>query len=183
MLSGPLVGSPWQILGEQWFIQSLCSITIQGFCKLCPEWGGSHRWWCWCFRWWEEMLDRPGVPVHWECLPQSSRSSVFISGFNCISREAGNIKSEWTMFCTSTAKAAAKSCNWKIVGCWCLWQQSQNQMVNIRGEGSHQVEGISLGLKTVTVLYCGTPEVADRYWQANGVRHWCRGGGGQLANH
>lgn len=36
-------------------------------------------------RWWEEMLDRPGVPkhivrVHWECLPQSSRSSVFISG-------------------------------------------------------------------------------------------------------
>lgn len=44
-------------------------------------------------------------------------------------------------------------------------------MVDIRGEGSHQVEGILLDLKTVTVLDCGTPVVADRYWQANGVRH------------
>ncbi|KAK3523485.1 hypothetical protein QTP86_033979, partial [Hemibagrus guttatus] len=71
------------------------------------------------------MPDRLGRPkrivrVCWECLADPSVRVVFIShlreSFNQIPREVGDIESEWTMFSTSIADAAIRSCGRKVSG-------------------------------------------------------------------
>ncbi|KAK3559185.1 hypothetical protein QTP86_005078 [Hemibagrus guttatus] len=71
------------------------------------------------------MLDRLGRPkrilrVCWERLADPSVRGVFNShlreSFNQIPREVGDIESEWTMFSTSIADAAIRSCGRKVSG-------------------------------------------------------------------
>ncbi|TWW56339.1 Plexin-A1 Semaphorin receptor NOV, partial [Takifugu flavidus] len=121
-------------------------------------------------RWWGRMPDRPGkakyiVRVCWECLEETpvrrSFNSHLRESFDHVLGEAGNIESEWTMFCASIVEVADQCCGRKVVGacrggnartCW--WTPAVRDAVRLKKE-SYQA-----------FLACGTPEAADRYRQA-----------------
>ena len=56
--------------------------------------------------------------------------------------EVGDMESEWVMFKTSIAEAAARSCGRKIIGAC----RGGNPLVDTSGEGSRQAEGGLSGL-------------------------------------
>ena len=77
-------------------------------------------------RWWGRLLDRPCkakqvVRVNWNIRkPLSIRSSIHTSRiiFFHLSKEVGDMESEWTMFRTSIADTTSKSCGLNVV-CAC----------------------------------------------------------------
>ncbi|TWW73571.1 hypothetical protein D4764_15G0009650 [Takifugu flavidus] len=116
------------------------------------------------------MPDRPGRPkrivrVCWERLAESpvrrSFNSHLRESFDHIPGEAGDIESEWTMFRASIVEAADRCCGRKVVGAcrggnartrW--WTPVVRDAVRLKEESYR------------ALLACGTPEAADRYWQA-----------------
>ncbi|KAI3353923.1 hypothetical protein L3Q82_005124 [Scortum barcoo] len=116
-------------------------------------------------RWQRRKLDRPGRPkrivrVCWERLAEPSVREVFNShlrkSFSQIPREAGGIKSEWTMFSASIVDAAVRSCGRKVSGAcrggnprtrW--WTPEVRDAIRLKKE-SYQ-----------TMLACGTPDAVD----------------------
>ncbi|TWW69209.1 hypothetical protein D4764_18G0000150 [Takifugu flavidus] len=121
-------------------------------------------------RWWGRMPDRPGMPkrvvrVCWERLAESpvrrSFNSHLQESFDHAPGEAGDIESEWTMFCASIVEAADRCCGRKVVGAcrganartrW--WTPVVRDAVKLKKESYR------------ALLACGTSETADRYWQA-----------------
>ena len=76
-------------------------------------------------RWQGRKPDRPGRPkrvvrVCWEHLAEDAVKMVFNShlrrSFNHIPEAAGNMESEWAMFCAAFAEAAARSCVSMVTG-------------------------------------------------------------------
>ncbi|KAK3548068.1 hypothetical protein QTP70_004502 [Hemibagrus guttatus] len=63
------------------------------------------------------------VRLCWECLADPSVRGVFNyclwESFNQIPMEVGDIESEWTMFSSSIADAAIRSCGRKVSGAGC----------------------------------------------------------------
>ncbi|XP_041673427.1 RLA class II histocompatibility antigen, DP alpha-1 chain-like [Cheilinus undulatus] len=81
--------------------------------------------------------------------------------FNHVLGEAGNIESKWAMFRASIVEAADRSCDRKVVGAchggnprtrW--WTPAVRDVIKLKKESYR------------AFLACGTPEAADRYWQA-----------------
>uniref|UniRef100_A0A3P9PV83 Reverse transcriptase domain-containing protein n=1 Tax=Poecilia reticulata TaxID=8081 RepID=A0A3P9PV83_POERE len=127
-------------------------------------------------RWWGRKPVRPGRPkrevrVCWERLAESpvrrSFNSHLRQNFEHVPGEVGDIESEWTMFRTSIAEAAYRSCGRKVVGAcrggnprtrW--WTPSVRDAVKLKKESYR------------AFLACGTSEAADRYRRAK--RHAAR---------
>ncbi len=121
-------------------------------------------------RWRRRKPDRLGRPkrivrVCWERLAEPSVSGVFNShlreSFSQIPGEVGDIESEWTMFSTSIADAAARSCGRKVAGAcrggnprtrW--WTPEVRDAVRLKKESYR------------ALLASGTPEAADGYRRA-----------------
>ena len=93
-------------------------------------------------------LADPNVTVCWECLAESSirRSSNahLRRSFNHVPGEVGDIESEWAIFCTSIFEA-----RWSVP---------------VVAATPNAVKGKKESYRAF--LACGTPEAADRYWQA-----------------
>ncbi|XP_065327683.1 scavenger receptor cysteine-rich type 1 protein M130-like [Pelmatolapia mariae] len=94
------------------------------------------------------------APVH-EIFNSHLRQS-----FNSIPRETGDIESEWTMFSTSIAEAAALSCGRKVVGA-CHGGNPRTKWWTPEVRGATKLKKESYW----AWLACGTPEAADRYRQ------------------
>lgn len=71
------------------------------------------------------MLDKPValkhiVRVRWKRLAEAPVRKILTAhlqqSFDTIQRETGGIESQWTMFSTSIAEAAALRCGCKVVG-------------------------------------------------------------------
>ncbi|TWW73438.1 hypothetical protein D4764_15G0008320 [Takifugu flavidus] len=87
--------------------------------------------------------------------------------FDHVPGEAGDIESEWTMFCASIVDAADRCCGSKVVGachggnartCW--WTPAGSGIATVR-------DAVRLKKELYrALLACGTPEAADRYQQA-----------------
>ncbi|TWW71616.1 hypothetical protein D4764_16G0001130 [Takifugu flavidus] len=121
-------------------------------------------------RWWGRMPDRPGRPkrvvrVCWERLAESpvrrSFNSRLRESFDHVPGEAGDIESEWTVFCASIVEAADRCCGRKVVGAcrggnartrW--WTPAVRDAVKLKKESYR------------ALLACGTPEAADGYRRA-----------------
>uniref|UniRef100_A0A669C209 Reverse transcriptase domain-containing protein n=1 Tax=Oreochromis niloticus TaxID=8128 RepID=A0A669C209_ORENI len=121
-------------------------------------------------RWRGRTLDRPGAPkrvvrVCWERLAEAPVREIFNAhlrqSFNNISRETGDIESEWTMFSVSIAEAAALSCGRKVVGA-CRGGNPRTKWWTPEVKGATRLKKESYR----AWLACGTPEAADRYRQA-----------------
>ncbi|KAK3542019.1 hypothetical protein QTP86_010364 [Hemibagrus guttatus] len=114
--------------------------------------------------------DRLGRPKHivrvfWECLADPSVRGIFIfhlrESLNQIPSEVGDIESEWTMFSSSIADAAIRSCGRKVSGAgrggnpqthW--WTLEVRDAVKLKKESYRGW------------LARGTPEAAEAYRQA-----------------
>lgn len=108
------------------------------------------------------MLDRPGVPqcimrVRWEHVEEAPVSETF--SFNSIPREAGDVASEWTMFYNSIAEGTSTTCGCKVV------DASLGSNPRTRSQTPERKKTIKQKKEA-----CGTPEPAERYWQASQSR-------------
>lgn len=108
------------------------------------------------------MLDRPGVPqcimrVRWEHVEEAPVSETF--SFNSIPREAGDVASEWTMFYNSIAEGTTTTCGCKVV------DASLGSNPRTRSQTPERKKTIKQKKEA-----CGTPEPAERYWQASQSR-------------
>lgn len=92
------------------------------------------------------------MTVRWEHLAEALVSKIFNShlwqSFDSIPKDTGHTESEWTMFSTSNAEAAALSCGLS----W--WQTTEGK------------EAIRLRESSGAWLACGTLEAVNGYWQA-----------------
>ncbi|KAK0139279.1 LINE-1 reverse transcriptase [Merluccius polli] len=120
-------------------------------------------------QWWGRMPVRPGRPkrivrVCWEHLAESPVRESFNShlreSFDHVPGEAGDIESEWAMFCASIVKAADRSCGRKVVGA-CHGGNSRTRWWTPAVR-----DAVKLKESYRTFLACGTPEAAGRYRQA-----------------
>ncbi|TWW57009.1 hypothetical protein D4764_08G0009960 [Takifugu flavidus] len=121
-------------------------------------------------RWWARMPDRPGRPKHivrvcWDRVTESpvrrSFNSHLRESFDHVPGEAGDIESKWTMFRASTVGAAYRCCGRKVVGA------CRGGNARTRWWTPAVIDAIRLKKESYwALLACGTPEAADRYWQA-----------------
>ncbi|TWW78160.1 R2DM Retrovirus-related Pol polyprotein from type II retrotransposable element [Takifugu flavidus] len=105
------------------------------------------------------------VRVCWERLAESpvrrSFNSHLRESFDHIPGEAADTESEWTMFHASIVEVADRCCGRKVVGAY--------QGGNAQTRWWTPVVRDAVRLKKESywaLLACGTPEAADRYWQA-----------------
>ena len=125
--------------------------------------------------WQGRKLDRLGRPkcivrVCWECLTEPSVREVFNShlreSFDQIPREAGDIKSKWTMFSTSIVDAVVRSCAHKVsIACCGGNSQTQWWTPEVRDAVKLKEESYWAWLAQ------GTPEVADGYGRPSMRQH------------
>ena len=122
------------------------------------------------FRWRVKPRDRPGKPkrvvrVNWERLEeepvQRDFNSHLLQSFSSIPVEVGDIEHEWSVFKTSLAEAAAKSCGLRALGTsrggnprtpW--WTAVVREAVRLKKEAFRDM------------LARGTPEAVAGYRQA-----------------
>ncbi|KAL0194436.1 hypothetical protein M9458_012732, partial [Cirrhinus mrigala] len=118
-------------------------------------------------RWRGRKLDRLGRPkrtvrVCWESLAEPPVREVFNShlrqSFNQISREDGDIESEWTMFSASIVNAAVRSCGCRVSGA------SRGGNPRTRWWTTEVRDAVRLKKESYRAwLVRGTPEAAEEY--------------------